>query len=464
MQEQAHYNTTPEKGWSQMKTILDKEMPVNKRSRRIVLFWWAVIGIGLMGLAGTIAFRPDILSLKSKSTSPIQQVAPNQSAPFEEKKMDEHSAIDNNAFTQASVNDEPVATSKDKTISASSASASALTISENWKNKTYLTTANGKASSSVTDSEMAIHQHVNSNPSVDSGATEILSTSYDVDNLISNIEIVEPDATVRQGDLVVGHVPSLDIDYFTIPENELGPIQASEATRVSRHSKKINPSVEANVLTGFHGGIGWYAGAGADMKLTSTLSLTAGLGYRNFQPGANIFSTSKSDLALDPANNVLVRVDTIFDGYYVPGESIPNASYKDLDPVIESLRQWQAQLGVDWRFSKRFSLASGVGLAFHTRAYSEYPVVPISYGAILSNEKISNSLEGYEVIRETMTTCYAGVTYHIGRHLAVKMQWFHMFQPYLDTNTNGNIAAFVSYKQRDDFIRGITLGMKYSFM
>jgi hypothetical protein len=142
---------------------------------------------------------------------------------------------------------------------------------------------------------------------------------------------------------------------------------------------------------------------------------------------------------------------------------VNNASYQELDPVIESVHQWQASAGMDWRFSKRFSVEGGFGIAFRTRAYSEYPIAPTSYpNSSAYNVEFSNSLEGYEVIRQTMTSCFAGLSYHIGRHIALKAQWFHTFQPYLDTERNE--ISFVSFKQRDDFIRGITVGMKYSIL
>jgi hypothetical protein len=102
-----------------------------------------------------------------------------------------------------------------------------------------------------------------------------------------------------------------------------------------------------------------------------------------------------------------------------------------------------------------------LGVAFHTRAYSEYPIVPVSYINSVES-KTSNSLEGYEVVRETMTSCFAGLTYHLGRHVAIKAQWMHTFKPYL--NTEQNNAALASFQQRDDFIRGITFGLKYSIL
>jgi hypothetical protein len=137
-------------------------------------------------------------------------------------------------------------------------------------------------------------------------------------------------------------LPALEMSYFTIPEDELAPVQASEFTPAAKRHATINPGIEANVLAGFNGGAGLYAGATADVKLTKRLHLTTGLGYRSFDPSAEVFSSAQADLAAVPYNNSIVKIDTLFDGFYVAGEAINNASYQDLDPVIESVHQWQS--------------------------------------------------------------------------------------------------------------------------
>jgi hypothetical protein len=64
MPEQAHYKTTPDQGWSQMKTILDQEMPIEKRSRRLIVIW-PFAGILLMGLAGLFLLQANASSTES---------------------------------------------------------------------------------------------------------------------------------------------------------------------------------------------------------------------------------------------------------------------------------------------------------------------------------------------------------------------------------------------------------------
>ena len=460
MPEQAHFKTTSDQGWSQMKIILDQEMPIEKRSRRLIVIW-PFAGILLMGLAGLFLLQANASSTESNLPVVPLQETPTKTLPKQENQIEEKKEIDKNGFA----------------FQDAGTSGASMNSEANKKS------APGKKSLAVSNSSPTKTENISTNKTPSTSNPEIPTTGnivfIDADAYLTNTEeeaniISEENVLTTTVEahheqdfqsqyLPVAPIPTMDLSYFTIPINELGSIQASAFTKPVKHRIYINPNIEASVLSGFNGGTGWFAGAGAGIKLSPKFDLTASLGYRSFSPGASIFPSPSADLAADPSNNTLVKNDTVFDGFYVVSESINNASYQDLDPVIESLKQWQAQVGVDWKFSRRFSFETGAGLAFHTRAYSEYPIVPNSYVLTSPNTKVGNSLEGYDVIRKTMATCFAGATYHIGKHVALKLQWAHTFQPYLSTdNNNNNILA--SFEQRDDFIRGITLGMKYSFL
>ena len=447
-----------------MNTILDQEMPVQKRSRRMIFFWWSFAALLFIGLTSTFAFEQGWMDkafppLPSQQTAPPEQQQQNlQQEPVASEPIDEFAA-NSSSNQSATINQDNSVTSDDPKPLQSSFAKSSATSSTAHKvaknnispnSEKNLTSATAKSESYITQTPIAQTGEI-------AAATEEESNESN-EEVLTNIQVLHRDP---QDFGVTESVPVLDISYFTIPEDELGPVQASEFTPAAKRHPSINPGIEGNVLAGFNGGAGIYAGACADVKLGKRLSLTTGLGYRSFDPAAKIFPSAQADLASAPYTNSILKIDTLFDGFYVAGESINNAPYEDLDPVIESVHQWQAQAGLDWSFSRKFSLEGGFGVAFHTRAYSEYPIVPVSY--INSAEsRTSNSLEGYDVVRETMTSCFAGLTYHIGRHVAIKAQWMHTFQPYL--NPEQNNAALASFRQRDDFIRGITFGLKYSIL
>jgi hypothetical protein len=459
MQEQAHYKTTPEQGWSQMKSVLDQEMPIEKQSRRPIFLWWSFAGIALMGLSGMFLLQAKVDSPESNLPAVPHQESPKSTAPIQDNQADDKGAIDKNEFAIKDSNTNGSTVSIDAGKDASETGSMAASESVNIKEEglspknTSTTSSTGSPSTGNVVLIDADHYLV---------SDEQEANSISEENVLTTTIEAHPEQDFQRANLPVSPIPAMDIAYFTIPESELGAIQANEFTQPAKNGIKINPNIEANVLSGFTGGTGWYAGAGSSLRLSPKFDLTAGLGYRSFSPGASLFPSPSADYAADPSNNTLIKNDTTFEGFYVASESINNASYQDLDPVIESIKQWQAQVGVDWRFSRRFSFETGAGLAFHTRAYSEYPIVPTGYVFNAPPTRVSNSLEEYDVIRKTMASCFVGVTYHIGKHVALKLQWFHTFQPYLSADNNNNVLA--SFEQRDDFIRGITFGMKYSFL
>ena len=476
MQEQTPYNTSPEQGWSQMKVLLDREMPVQKRSRRTIFFWWSFTSLMLIGLSGTVAYQKGWMQ-NAISPLPLHQNA-NQNLQKDQNLQHENQKADQNLQKEQNSQKEKIS-SGNNDFAANSSSNEASSINQNKplaatprpnKSAAFKQAPNHKETGNKNNSSEGPVALVASAPPIKPStvgpvvepAEELVTTPLDQnkEEVLTNIQLVRHD---QSESAVTENVPSLDMMFFTIPEDELGPVLADEFVPVVKHHPTINPGIEANVLTAFNGGVGWYAGAVADVKIASRFSLTTGLGYRAFNPDANLFSASKADVGSPLSSNELIQIDTLFDGFYVPSEAVNKASYEELDPVIESVHQWQASAGMDWRFSKRFSVEGGFGIAFRTRAFSEYPIVPPNYPINSAySAQFSNSLDGYEVIRQTMTSCFAGLTYHIGKHIALKAQWFHTFQPYLDTDRNE--TSLVSFKQRDDYIRGITLGLKYSIL
>src|SRR6188472_4702630 len=97
MPEQAHYKTTSDQGWSQMKIILDQEMPIEKRSRRLIVIW-PFAGILLMGLAGLFLLQANASSTESNiPTVPVQE-SPGNTLPKQENQIEEKKEIDKNGF------------------------------------------------------------------------------------------------------------------------------------------------------------------------------------------------------------------------------------------------------------------------------------------------------------------------------------------------------------------------------
>ena len=77
MQEQPPYKITPDQAWAKMLPVLDKAMPVEKRSRRVIAFWWsaaAVVFIAVMSIINMSDFyqsRNDEAFTSTLPTEPI---------------------------------------------------------------------------------------------------------------------------------------------------------------------------------------------------------------------------------------------------------------------------------------------------------------------------------------------------------------------------------------------------------
>jgi hypothetical protein len=341
MQEQTPYNTSPERGWSQMKfpprqgdastkTITQGDLLL------VVLRWtnadWTVRHSSLS--AKLDAKRIQSFAIRSAYSAERefagQQHLQNQHLQNENQKVDQN--LQNEQNSQQKKMD-----SGNNEFAANTSSNEASSAKQN-----KLVAAAPKPNKSVAAKQHTNYQGVG-NKRIDNEGTVALVSSAPQSGSSTVNPIVEPieEGVTAQGDQnndevlttiqvlrqdqselgVTENVPSLDMVFFTIPEDELGPVLADEFVPVVKHHPTINPGVEANVLTAFNGGIGWYAGAAADVKIASRLSLTTGLGYRAFNPGAKLFSTSKADVGSGVAGNELVRIDTLFDGFYVPSES-----------------------------------------------------------------------------------------------------------------------------------------------
>jgi hypothetical protein len=118
---------------------------------------------------------------------------------------------------------------------------------------------------------------------------------------------------------------------------------------------------------------------------------------------------------------------------------------------------------MSWKMTKKFALEAGAGLSFSTQAFTEYPILSgtVSTGG---NFLASNVLNDYDLVRGSNFSFYGGLAYQISKNLSAKLQWWQTNQHYLLTDTGDPLGASGYDNNRDDFIRGINLGLKYSIL
>jgi hypothetical protein len=273
----------------------------------------------------------------------------------------------------------------------------------------------------------------------------------------------------RNGQVIFA-VPDLAFSALEISHEEIQPVTDYTGTPLKVNKRKtradISPFAATSALGSWNGGGGIYAGAGMDVKFGHRWGVHAGLGYGSFDPSLSFIS----DDALAPEemfdNGGIIQTDNTYLGYenYILGESINNnPSYTALDPIVEYIRQWSGTFGITYNLTKRWFAQSGVMVSFNTSAHSQYPIISADINSTPTAVKVSHSLDSYEVIRHSMSSVYGGIGYHIGRHIDLYTQVVYGFQPYLLGSEVDSITGMPApARARKDYIRGVSLGLKYT--
>jgi hypothetical protein len=319
--------------------------------------------------------------------------------------------------------------------------------------------------SKVHPAEKVKKQDMASPPMASVDKEEPLWTAQHMD---TNKELKEEHPTTIHGvtgteksEQVIASLPSRLISPFDIRNAAVDFDIQHSVTRSKKSVSFLDPSVMVSGIAGQHGGLGAYAGAGLNMNISRRLSFNSGFGYRSFRPDASLFGGGQS--ANDLANSILNH-DQRYEGIetYVDGFAVNAATgYNVINPLIQSLRQWQVSGGLSYRINHRFYTEGGVSIGFNTRAYSEYPIVSQEYAG--ASVKIGKSLNTYNIIRSTMTSVYGGMGYQMGDHIAVFAQWTHGLDSYLLNETRAETVGQpqTALSKRSDFVRGLNVGIKY---
>src|SRR5687767_431391 len=146
MQEQPHYKITPEQGWSQLLTALDKAMPVERRLK-FLPFWWAaaatvIVAIGLLFLLD----QPVSSSYQhTTGTSPNPEVKQEGSTPIDinslDNKLSEEKTVDTetgNITEDIQVEEIKAPVFNKEKVNRTSSEKSNLATNKTHTNKTYI--------------------------------------------------------------------------------------------------------------------------------------------------------------------------------------------------------------------------------------------------------------------------------------------------------------------------------------
>lgn len=458
MQDQPHYKITPGQGWAKMQPVLDKAMPVAGPSRRFPLLWWAVSAMIITAAMGFFLFKGTTLSSEHSSLNDEKTTVPTpsvQNNPPEKTGMPTSQTSNSNndangpapnpkAFpnTQenagkilpAETNPKPQSSSPEKIMTAGRIVPLAMDKDEHIKSSAITVDDRGDGMPAMADYQISASLFV---PEQD----EVLP--------LRNAHVTES--------LSVSGQLAFEAQDYLMPD-----IPTSSVTKARRIPSVFEPNLVVSGLAGVHGGIGAYGGAGLNVNLNRRFSMTTSFGYFSYSPTASLLGGQKS-LDASAFNNTLVNYSpgNPDEEVYVNAADVNNeAGYNDINALVDRVAQWQISAGVKWKVSPRFYTEGGVILGIHTKAFSTYPIVgydPLSSPAV----RISTSFNDFDIIRSTTTSLYAGIGYRIGNHFDVFTNWTHGLDQYL-LNDSASSNSFQESTTRTDYIRGLSMGLRYS--
>jgi len=424
MQELHPYKITPEEGWSQMRTILDKAMPAERRSRRI-LFFWLTSAAGIIALSAAIyLFNAKTKVTEEKPLAPSAEVLASKDNSFQETN-------------------DPAVASPDKKVNNEQIENSLTDGNKASKNPSALTTnkkdtRQNQAGTSIVSRSATTNEIENpSNPPIvefESTATVIIAEAdtrnTDITDFLPLADVVE----VENSNLVLGN---------------FNPVVPAKRFHPSFH-----PAVSIAGIAGTQNSLGWNANAGIAYSVLPELDISANVGYTVYRLKAYDF---KTDISASP--DLQLIADFNADPTYIFGEKVNTSTdYSTINSLIHSISQWQVSGGLCYSLSRKFSIDGGFTFGFNVKTKSEYPIV--RYGSYngLTDPNIAKSFDSYEVIRSTMTSVYAGFGFHVSPHLSLQAKWVQGSDHYI-LNPAANPLA--SSSKRTDYLNGLGLGIEY---
>ncbi|HZV70960.1 MAG TPA: hypothetical protein VFG10_15495 [Saprospiraceae bacterium] len=471
MQERPQYKITPDQGWSQMQTLLDKSMPVAYRSRRFLLFWLTTTAAAITLLASLYLW---------KERAPATDPQPVATTPIEMANNDVNTTkAEVQPITPSSkINNADKVNNEHKMNAVASAQKSNTNSASDKKiHRTSIVKA--KSSSSTTNNSISKNNSTNTNsitfaPSpnlLDPEQSEVIIVDHDKD--ITKEEVAVSEENQSENDFVSGihdagsvriNYPSLEflplagLDYEASDEN-IGLILPGNLFHpVKRHALK--PDIFMGAMAGSQKGLGFNGGVGADYALNSRLSLTADVGLGTYRPGA-LVNHKESSLFYDE----IVRTDGNYAETYIVGEKLNSSTdYHAINPFVKSIRQWEISAGMKYAIAKRFFIEGGLTLGLGTTAKSEYPIVTfLGVATPTADTNVETFFNSYDIVRSNMTTIYGALGYHLTRNFSISLNWKQGLNHYLLNGQSGNFQLDPSgTEKRSDYIRGLNLLLTYT--
>lgn len=448
---------TPEQGWSQMTAILDEAMPVARRSRRTLIYWWSAAAVASFAIIALIVLL-DINTTFSDQFSANQSKELQKSQPVitNDDKVSESTSVTKTTEEQAITNGSP-----SETTTATSESAPTDNISETHSNSPSIANQTSKTKKVTTNSIVLTEEHFDDLAIIqqqeDLHATNV-TRAIDAANETAEIDEYQKaiDLSDNRNDAILAFLPLNQLDEFDINND---PEIITEPS-LKKRSSKFRPHLAAGILRSFSNGLGVNFGGGLNVHLGGKFSLTGDVAYQYYDTDASLAFGSSQDVEQGP--NEVIRTDLGYLGYgdYLPAEIVNNSSNQVISPFVKDLHQWQLSGGVRYDVSRKFFAEAGAMLSFGIIAHSSYPIIGIGNNDPLTGDffNISNSFNTFDIVKSTTTSVYGGIGYKLSPRTEAFAQVVHGLDHYLQ---NPETLPSTEATKRTDYLRGINVGLRH---
>ncbi len=466
MQERPQYKVTPEQGWSQMQSLLDKSMPVAHRSRRVIVFWWSS-AIAIVSILASFFLMQANTSSKDLQhiNTPVKGMTKNEvisSAPGSQSMASSSPTLGANKSSAKNADPKMNEMNSENRKIKSSSSASKT----GFKNS-----KNVKATKNLTDHKSIVISENPTNKPYDRGLKDNAVVSgtnerqddgiLNVESNSSQMEIVsssDEHLTLRQQQTALEFLPFADASFYDFIDPSIELVQPGNSS-FSKGRHVFSPNISISGMTGSQSGLGFSGAIGTDYAISSKLSLAASVGLRSYHPGALNQRNQKDILLINSPDPIIA--DTNYTETYIVGAKVnTSADFNAINHFVQSIRQWEVTAGLKYTLSKRFFVEGGMVLGFGTTVRSEYPIVSFSSSVnTTADTNVASTFNSYNIISSSMTSLYGGIGYHINRHLNVTARWTQGLDHYL---LNDQSISMGSTNKRLDYIRGLNLKLAFN--
>lgn len=461
MRERPQSKITAEQGWAQLQPKLDEAMPVERRSRRFLFFWWTTVAIGIAILTSFMFMKESVQPVHAKET-----VAPTSSIASHGIQSSSTESLADNNISVTTNEKSPLISGRVENLK-----------DENDLHPRHSTITTQKSDLSTVKSAAMFKPVKNQDLTSEVDQTTDINPTKDATLYLENInvnttEFPNKPVTSNADDIIAGvdeagtirsrinQIEFLPLVNVYERKSSIAPIEDIQPGYVinSQQHHALSPHIIAGAMTGSQNGLGLNVGVGADYAINTKLSLTGQLGVSSYRPGL-LNNKNKELTSYDP----IISNDNNYAETYIVADKVNTATdYNAIIPYIKSIRQWEVRAGMKYSLTKRFFIEGGIGLGFGTRAKSEYPIVTfLPNTSSPTNTNVGTFFNPFNIVRSNLTTLYGGIGFHMSRHLSISMAWSQGLNHYLLNDQSSSLGVDVNLQKRTDYIRGVQVGVKY---